>query len=127
MKIRTTIRRAMAAVLLAGAMAIVAPATMASAHGSYQNGCSYSPDSGYAPVYFNFHNSCDWHDLCYHYHYYGNGSAGRKSCDEGFKSRMRSWCATQYPGTSKAAARYDCYGLAQTYYLAVRAFGGSHF
>jgi hypothetical protein len=102
-------------------MLFVAPATEAEAtpaaptHGSYQNGCTLSPDSGYAPVYFNFHNACDWHDLCYHYHWYS-----RKGCDDGFHSRMRSWCASYH---SNWAARYNCYAVAGTYYSAVRAAG----
>ncbi len=112
--------------LAASALSIVA-ASPASAHGTYQNGCSTSPDSGYAPMYFNFHNSCDWHDLCYHYHYYGGGYDGRLACDEGFKTRMRSWCANQYPQWYAYAAKLNCYALAQTYYAAVRTFGGSHF
>ncbi len=124
--LRTAAQRLAIIIVLVGALAVVSP-SVASAHGANQNGCSSSPDSGYAPMYFNFHASCDWHDLCYHNHPYGGGTAGRKACDDGFKSRMRSWCATQYPGTWKAPARYDCYALAETYYRAVRAFGGSHF
>ena len=95
-------------------------------HGAYQNGCTLSPDSGIVGgVYFNFHNACDWHDLCYHYKYYGNSSAGRKSCDDGFRSRMRSWCANRY--SSWNPQRYGCYGIGETYYRAVRTFGGAFF
>lgn len=105
------------ALLVVGpAPADAAPAAPeAPAHGDYQNGCSFSPDSGYAPAYFNFHNACDWHDLCYHYHWYS-----RAGCDDGFHSRMRSWCANYH---TNLAARYDCYAVAGTYYSAVRAFG----
>ena len=96
-----------------------APAAPAApTHGSYQNGCTLSPDSGYAPVYFNFHNACDWHDLCYHYHW-----RTRKGCDDGFHARMRTWCYNRYDAWWQVPARYDCYGVAATYYSAVRTFG----
>ena len=107
------------------ASAHAAPAVVAPEHGANTNGCTLSPDSGYAPMYFNFHNACDWHDLCYHHKWYGNSSAGRLACDDGFRSRMRSWCANQY--ASWNPARYSCYGLADVYYRAVRTFGGSFF
>jgi len=119
--------RAFAVLVMAGSALVVVSAAPASAHGANTNGCSSSPDSGYAPMYFNFHNACDWHDLCYHNHPYGGGSAGRLACDEGFKSRMRTWCANQYPQWYASPAKLNCYALAQTYYAAVRSFGGSHF
>ena len=107
-------------------VALVAPM-----HGAYQNGCTLSPDSaifpGTPPAYYNFHSSCDWHDLCYHYHYYGGGYSGRLSCDNGFLSRMRNWCANYYDSWWKAPLRNTCYNAASTYYGAVRAFGGSFF
>ena len=92
----------------------------APAHGSYQNGCTLSPDSGVVSgVYYNFHSACDWHDLCYHYHWYS-----RLGCDDGFKSRMRSWCANAYGSWYEAYHKGVCYGVAEAYYRAVRTFGG---
>ncbi len=89
--------------LTSAATASAAPAAPAApavpdrpSHGPHQNGCSYSPDSGYFPVYYNFHSACDFHDLCYHWHYYGGGSAGRKQCDDVFKLIMRDWCGNRY-------------------------------
>ena len=103
------------------AVAAPAPAVpFAPQHGSYQNGCTLSPDSGFVSgVYYNFHSACDWHDLCYHYHWYS-----RAGCDDGFKSRMRSWCASRYGSWYEAYHKGVCYGVAETYYRAVRAFGG---
>lgn len=94
------------------------PAPVA-AHGKYQNGCSFSPDSG---PYFNFHRSCDRHDLCYRYKYYGNSSAGRKSCDVRFLNDMRASCTNR-----TAFGRSSCRGTAAVYYRAVRSFGWSRF
>lgn len=108
-----------------------AAVVVAPMHGSYQNGCTLSPDSaifpGTPPAYYNFHNACDWHDLCYHYKYYGNSSSGRLACDNGFLSRMRSWCASYYGSWWEAPFRNTCYSAAATYYSAVRAFGGRFF
>jgi hypothetical protein len=97
-------------------------------HGDYQNGCTLSPDSGwYTGVYYNFHSACDWHDLCYHYHYYGGGYDGRKACDDGFRSRMRSWCYSRYDSWWEYPARLNCYTVAQIYYEAVRSAGWAFF
>jgi hypothetical protein len=105
------------------AMGPVSPADAAPApapqHGSYQNGCTLSPDTGYWPVYYNFHSACDWHDLCYHYHW-----RTRLGCDDGFKARMRSWCANRYDSWYETTLKLSCYGVAETYYRAVRTFGG---
>ena len=113
----------------------VAPVSVADAgpapaptHGAYQNGCTLSPDSGIVQgVYYNFHNACDWHDLCYHYKWYGNSSAGREACDNGFKSRMRGWCADRYGSWYEVFHKGVCYGVAETYYRVVRALGGGFF
>ena len=43
-----------------------------SAHRPGTNGCTLSPDSGYAPVYYNFHDACDAHDICYGTKPYGD-------------------------------------------------------
>jgi RHS repeat-associated protein len=78
-------------------------------HGANTNGCTNSPDSGPG---FNFHRSCDGHDLCY------NARRGRAFCDEGFRKAMRRSCASQF-----VAATF-CLGLAEIYYRTVRVFGG---
>lgn len=110
---------ALALVALSSMFAVTAQPTPAAAHGTYQNGCSFSPDSG---PYFNFHNSCDRHDLCYRYKYYGNSSAGRKGCDDRFLRDMRASC------TNKTAfGRTSCRGTAAVYYRAVRAAGWTRF
>lgn len=103
---------------------LTAQPTPAAAHGSYQNGCTFSPDSG---RYFNFHNACDRHDLCYRYKYYGNSSAGRKSCDIRFLNDMRASCVSRYPSNWSLYQRGRCYTTAQTYYGAVRAVGWKFF
>lgn len=122
------VRLSLAAVVLAlSGFAIVGSATPAQAHDSTSNGCSNSPDSSYFPVYYNFHGACDRHDYCYHYHYYGDGYYGRLGCDSEFLGNMRNSCYNRYPHWYQVGTRYTCYGVASTYYTAVRAFGGSHF
>ncbi|CAN5626982.1 hypothetical protein BH24ACT5_BH24ACT5_19440 [soil metagenome] len=110
--------------VFSGGMALDASGIV-QAHGGGTNGCTLSPDVSYVPVYYNFHNSCDAHDLCYIYKPYGNSSAGRKACDDQFYYNMRSWCRGYY--SSWNPARYTCYGVAYTYYSAVRTFGGAFF
>ena len=125
---------AAASVLGVGVLALapVAPTHAAAApapqHGDFQNGCTLSPDSGwYTGVYYNFHNACDWHDLCYHYHWYGDGYYGRLACDDGFRSRMRSWCYNRYDAWYEYPLRLNCYTVAQIYYDAVRSAGWAFF
>lgn len=109
--------------------AVAAPTVRpAPLHGANQNGCTLSPDSGVVSgVYFNFHNSCDWHDQCYAYKWYGNSSSGRLACDQGFRTRMRGWCSSAYSAWYLAYHRSVCNGVAETYYQAVRTFGGAFF
>jgi len=107
--------------------ATLVSATPAAAHDAYSNGCSYSPDSSYVPVYYNFHGACDRHDYCYHFHYYGEGYSGRLGCDNEFRNNMRAWCLNHYSSWWAVPARYTCYGVAQTYYEAVRAAGWAFF
>lgn len=89
------------------------------------NGCTLSPDSSYFPVYYNFHDTCDRHDVCYDTKPFGDSTAGRKACDDRFRADMKSWCNNRYGSTSPA--RYACRGVADTYYGAVRTFGGAFF
>lgn len=134
MGFRHRIKLAASALVLAGASAIVLAPTTASAapeqpsapsRVAHGDACTLSPESGWiGPVYYNFHNSCHWHDWCYANKPYGNTSAGRKGCDDGFRLRMRSWCSSYH---TNVVARNTCYGAAETYYQAVRAFGGAFF
>jgi Prokaryotic phospholipase A2 len=98
-----------------------------SAHEPGTNGCTLAPDSGYLPVYFNFHRACDRHDLCYAHKPYGDTSAGRKACDDAFRVRMYHWCSGRYDAWWQSPARVACRGVADVYYTAVRAFGGAFF
>ena len=110
----------------AAASASAAPAALAVAPAPAfeSDGCTSVPDSG---PFFNFYSSCYWHDWCYTYHPYGDGSAGRLACDQGFRDRMRQSCRDRYPRWWQLPARNECYKVADTYYWGVRAFGGSHF
>lgn len=105
----------------------------ASAHGAGANGCTLSPDSLSFPVYYNFHDQCDRHDWCYDQLWFGwgwynptnGGWTGRLACDNMFHNEMRGWCGRQY--SWNWAARYSCYGVAATYYTAVRNLGAPYF
>jgi hypothetical protein len=107
--------------------AMLAVEGVASAHEPGTNGCTLSPDVGYVPVYYNFHRSCDGHDLCYRDKPYGDTSAGRKACDDAFRADMRAWCNGRYGHWWQFPPRVTCRGVANVYYVAVRAFGGSFF
>jgi hypothetical protein len=112
---------ALVATALAGLFALT-PAATASAHGTNQNGCTAVPDSG---RYFDFHSSCDRHDLCYARHTYGRTDAGRKACDIAFSNNMAASCRARYK--TNLVARYACYAVGEVYYLGVRAFGKPFF
>ena len=121
-------RVVMVVVSLLGACTLaVGTATVASAHEPGTNGCTLSPDESWVPVYYNFHRSCDLHDLCYINKPYGNTSAGRYQCDVDFRGNMRAWCAGYYNRWWQSPLRSVCYGVADTYYSAVRTFGGPFF
>lgn len=128
-RLQSRIRRRVAMTALAlgvfgGGMGVDA-SSIVQAHGGGTNGCTLSPDVSYVPVYYNFHNSCDTHDLCYIHKPFGNSSAGRKACDDQFRNNMRGWCNNYY--SSWNPARYVCRGMADSYYSAVRVFGGAFF
>ena len=106
--------------------AVVAPAVV-EAHEAGTNGCSFSPDVGYVPVYYDFHRSCDRHDLCYVAKPFGASSAGRAACDDAFRADMKAWCNGYYNAWYAAPARALCRGVADTYYAAVRTFGAAFF
>jgi len=118
---------AAAAVTVTGSAIGLGAGGIAAAHEPGTNGCTLSPDVGYVPVYYNFHRSCDRHDLCYINKLYGNSSAGRKTCDDVFRSNMRGWCSGYYSSWYSAPLRGLCNGVADTYYSAVRSFGGWYF
>ena len=123
--------RRLAMVVLAATMstggAVLFGSAAASAHEPGTNGCTLSPDSGYSPSYYNFHDACDRHDLCYVNKPFGNTSAGRKACDDAFRADMRAWCANYYRAWWQAPFRSNCYATAEVYYSAVRTFGGAFF
>lgn len=124
----------LALVALTSLFAFVSPPSPAAAHGAYQNGCTVVPDSGRD---FNFHASCDRHDLCYHYKYYGDSKAGRKSCDVRFLNDMKAWCSrntvnysvktTYGRETTYRIPRQRCNSQATTYYNGVRVLGWKFF
>jgi Prokaryotic phospholipase A2 len=124
-------RRVLATAILAIGIgtggAVLATAGVASAHEPGTNGCTLSPDVGYVPVYYNFHRSCDRHDLCYLNKPYGDTSAGRKACDDAFRADMKAWCNGYYDAWWQSPARVACRGVADIYYTAVRTFGGPFF
>lgn len=125
------IRRRVATLVAAGALATGVGVGFGSgiveAHEPGTNGCTLSPDVGYVPVYYDFHRSCDLHDLCYINKPYGDSSAGRKACDDVFRVNMRSWCSNYYSRWYQAPLRSACNATADTYYSAVRTFGGFFF
>jgi len=93
----------------------------AGADGPNQNGCSFVPDSG---IFFDFHESCDTHDLCYFERTYGSTDAGREQCDLEFYWDMVDSCDDKWPVWHQFGSRAICNGVAYTYYLGVRLFGG---
>jgi len=115
------------AIVVGAGGGVLVSSGVASAHEPGTNGCTLSPDVGYVPVYYDFHRSCDRHDLCYIYKPYGNSSAGRKACDDQFRADMKAWCNGYYAAWWQSPARAGCRGVADTYYTAVRTFGGPFF
>lgn len=109
---------AIAAGIIATAGLVGLSVTTASAHGAGQNGCTLSPD-------WIFHNACDRHDLCYDARSTPNSAVGRKSCDDKFLADMRNICASTYRNNPRS--RDYCYGVAGTYYKAVRLGGPPFF
>lgn len=80
--------------------------------------CTYSPDRWRNA---NFKAACAAHDACYS----STSRTNRADCDSNLRRNLRSACSFAYaPNTSN---RSRCYGVAQTYYLAVRSFGQSHY
>lgn len=82
------------------------------------DGCSYSPDE---PFGYNFLDSCKRHDFGYR-NYKAQGrftDSNRLRIDNNFKSDLYNECA-KYSGISSGL----CKGTADTYYAAVREFGG---
>ena len=82
------------------------------------NGCSYSPDRWFKA---NFKPTCDNHDRCYA----SNSSKDRLTCDQTFHSGLNRACYVAY---SRTTVRLNtCYGVAATYYAAVRNFGSGSY
>jgi hypothetical protein len=79
--------------------------------------CSKSPDK---PSGFDFTRPCRRHDFNYS-NFKATGiftSANRLTIDKAFLADMRAVCATH-----SYVPRQACYGIANTYYSAVRTFG----
>ena len=106
--------------LLLSAGALVAVPTFSQPAAAAPNGCTAVPDSGYG---FDFNASCNDHDNCYEFQWYGSSANGRKSCDVRFLNNMRAHCDTR----SSWGQRVACRSVAYTYYYGVRAFGGFFF
>ena len=79
------------------------------------------PDSSY---FFDFHEVCDVHDLCYIERPYGSSDEARAQCDDEFYDDMVAACQDQWPRRRHVFQRGVCYGVAFTYYVGVRLFGG---
>lgn len=80
--------------------------------------CTSSPDS-VAGVY-DFRHPCAHHDACYQLH-----TQSREGCDNTFRTEMRSHCTSRHAWYNPL--RYTCLGAADTYYYAVRLFGGPYY
>jgi hypothetical protein len=92
----------------------------AAAHGNGTNGCTAVPNSGLG---FDFHGSCDGHDLCYQNYWYGRSDQGRSACDVWFYNSMAAHCRNAQPWWW----RPTCYSQAEIYYRGVRLFGSKWF
>lgn len=91
---------------------------------AYTNGCTLSPDG--VPGFYNFRDICNRHDICYArypdgHHQYGTNETGRYICDLQFRNEMRNYCTNRFGRFDPR--RYSCYGIADTYYSAVRKLG----
>jgi len=93
--------------------AVATPANVTS-HPWSTDGCSNAPDTG--PVW-DFRHPCVHHDGCYRGHW-----ASRRTCDDWFHRDLRATCRVLH---HSAWGRWPCYGVAASFYAAVRAFGGS--
>ncbi|WP_076692824.1 phospholipase A2 [Tersicoccus sp. Bi-70] len=65
----------------------------------------------------DFRYACARHDACYS----ATSTTSRLACDQAFLTRLRTACSTAYSAWNPL--RYTCYGVAWTYYEAVREFG----
>lgn len=112
--------------VLAGTLAVLAPAAPAQAHQKGTNGCSSPvgshPDWG---ANWNFHDECDWHDLAYIYHWYGHSETARKAADDRWLQLMRWDCDSRHRNLPwwNPWPRQDCHNVANVYYTAVRLRG----
>lgn len=95
--------------------------------GYQPNGCTWSPDRGWYPTYYDFKNVCNRHDYCYDEMWFGGGENGRARCDSLFLDEARGWCNNYYGAWWLSVERAKCNGVAWTYYGAVRQFGQPYF
>lgn len=119
---RHVLLRLLAAVILVLGVSVAA-APAASAAPYVPNGCS-------APGFLVAQNAlfrpaCNAHDICYDFTEARNGEAGRARCDLRFLGAMNGICWNNFWWSS--ALLGPCYGWANTYFTAVRVFGGPYF
>lgn len=124
MKRITRMALAIALLLFATAGFALTTSAPASAHEPGTNGCNKIPDQ--TPLY-DFHDVCDWHDLCYGNHYFGEGEAGRQGCDDTWQHMMFGWCSNRWAEWYQVTVRSDCYNAAEVFYGAVRLKGAPYF
>ncbi len=121
-------RRNVAKLAVTGALAAMAlafgAAPAAALPANYKpNGCTWSPDRGWYPTYYDFKNVCNRHDYCYDEMWFGGGESGRARCDSLFLDEARGWCNSYYRAWWWSAERAKCNGVAWTYYGVVRQSG----
>lgn len=105
--------------MLASVLAIAAvPVAQVSAAG---NGCGTDENTQFIPdsfgPFFDFRAACEFHDDCYDTKPFGNSTAGRRACDDGFRNMMMASCNLTV----------ECFGLSQIYYLGARVKGSKSF
>jgi hypothetical protein len=105
-----TVALLVAFLMIAGGDAAPTPAA---AHPPPADGCSFVSDSG---SYYNFHNACDSHDLCYVGHW-----RDKVGCDYKFLQDMRSYCYGTYQWWQWQ--RSACLARTVTYYTGVSTLG----
>ena len=124
MKLRGTTRAiAMVVAMLLAGTALVG--TMSFTHAepaAAANGCGAGPTSDLVPELW-FTSSCNTHDNCYEFKWYGDSEWGRNQCDSLFINDMLNACGYAYPAWWQSPARWGCQALAWVYWGVVRSLG----
>lgn len=105
---------------LTATSAQAAPRTVSAATTAAATDYCGTPTTAWVPDSWgkaDFRSSCGAHDDCYS----ATSKTSRLACDQALLTRLRAACAVAYPGWNPS--RYTCYGVAWTYYEAVRTFG----